>query len=456
MAATAQEAERRRSEIFPAGLSYRAVGREIALIPLHYPHPRRWWIGFGISGAFVLLWAVSVLWLFYRGVGIWGVQMPVPWGLAISNYVWWIGMGHAGTLISALLLLINQGWRNSLNRFAEAMTVFAVLIAAMYPILHLGRPWLFYWLIPYPNTMTVWPQFKSPLEWDVFAVGTYLIVSVIFWYVGLIPDLASVRDRATRRVAQVFYGVLALGWRGSARHWKRWQVSYWICAGLAVPLVVSVHSGVSLLFAVSIEPGWHTTIFPAYFVLGAIFEGFAVVMLITITLRAIFGFHDLVTPRHLDILAKLVLATGLMTSYGYLFEAFHAWYAGDAFERQTMLDRVWGDYAWAYWATIVCNALAIQLLWFRSMRRRVWLLVAVSALVTLGMWTERFMLLTTALYRDFLPSAWQFYWPSFWDWAVFFGTIGLFFFLFFLFVRLLPMISIFEVKEVLHEEKSHA
>ena len=453
MATPAQQAERERAQIFPKDLTHPEVGRRVALIPLQYPHPRRWWIGFGIAGALVLLWAVSVIWLFWQGVGVWGVQMPVFWGLAISNYVWWIGMGHAGTLISALLLLINQGWRNSLNRFAEAMTVFAVLMAAMYPLLHLGRPWLFYWLLPYPNTMAVWPQFKSPLVWDVFAVGTYLIVSVLFWYIGLIPDLGSVRDRAKRRGAQVFYGILALGWRGSARHWKRWQISYWICAGLAVPLVVSVHSGVSLLFAVSIEPGWHTTIFPVYFVLGAVFEGFAVVMLITITLRATFGFYELVTERHLDILAKLILATGLMTSYGYAFEAFHAWYSGDEFERQTLLDRVFGDYAWAYWATLICNALAIQLLWFRALRRRVWLLFTVAALVTFGMWTERFMLVTTTLYRDYLPSAWQFYWPSFWEWTLFLGTIGLFFFLFFLFVRLLPMISIFEVKEVLHEEK---
>ncbi|MCB2053356.1 MAG: polysulfide reductase NrfD [Geminicoccaceae bacterium] len=440
--------------IFAGVRSYAAADRKITRIPLHYPYPKRWWIAFAVTGFFVLVWLVSVVWLFWRGVGVWGIQMPVPWGFAISNYVWWIGMGHAGTLISALFLLINQGWRNSINRFAEAMTVFAVLMAGMYPILHLGRPWLFYWLIPYPNTMTVWPQFKSPLEWDLFAVSTYLIVSVLFFYIGLIPDLASVRDRARRRWVKMIYGVLALGWRGSARHWKRWQVAYWICAGLAVPLVVSVHSGVSLLFAVGLEPGWHSTLFPAYFVLGAVFEGFAVVTLIAISLRTIFGLEVMVTDRHLDILGKLVLATGLMTAYGYLFDSFHAWYSGDPYERGTLMDRLFGGYAWSFWATILCNVVAIQLLWFESMRRRTWLLFTIAALVTFGMWAERFMLLVTGLYRDFLTSSWQSYWPSFWDWSLFAGTIGLFLFLFLLFVRLVPMISIFEVAEAMREERA--
>ncbi len=453
MASTTRGLERRQGEALPRALSYAGVGRRIALVPLDFPHPGRWWIGFGLCGVLVVVWAVSVFWLFWRGVGIWGVQMPVPWGLAIANYVWWISMGHAGTLISALLLLLNQGWRSSLNRFAEAMTVFAVMMAGMYPILHLGRPWLFYWLIPYPDTMTVWPQFKSPLEWDVFGVGTYLIVSIVFFYVGLIPDLASVRDRAKGRWPKVLYGILALGWRGSARHWKRWQVSYWICAGLAVPLVVVVESGVSLLFAVGIEPGWHTTIFPVSFIIGAVFEGFAVVTLITVTLRWAFGLEAIITERHLDLLGQMVLTTGLMTIYGYVFEPFHAWYSGDLYERATTLDRFQGAYAWWYWAAIVSSALSIQTLWFRALRRRVWLLAAVAALVVFGMWADHFMLLTTALYRDFLPSSWQYYWPTFWDWALFAGTIGIFLFLFFLFVRLLPMISIFDVRETLHEEQ---
>ena len=434
------------------GVDVRSITRDVAQVPLAFPSPRAWWIGFGISCLGVLVFLISAFWLFYRGVGIWGNNNPVFWGLAISNYVWWIGMGHAGTLISALLLLINKGWRNSLNRFAEAMTVFAVIQAAMYPILHLGRPWLFYWLIPYPNTMEVWPQFKSPLEWDVFAVGTYLLVSVLFWYVGLIPDLAGVRDRAKKRVWQVFFGLLALGWRNSAVHWQRWQVCYWILAGLALPLVISVHSGVAMLFAGGIEPGWHTTIYPPYFVIGAVFEGFAVVLLISITLRHAFSLHHLVTDRHLDQLAKLLLAFGLMTAYGYLFEAFGAWYSGDPYERQTLMDRFVGDYAWAYWGAIATNFVVLQACWFRRVRRNARLLLVVGVSVTVGMWLERFMLVTTALYRDFLPSSYQAYVPSFWEWSLFLGTIGVFFFLFFLFVRLLPMISMFEVKEVLHEE----
>jgi molybdopterin-containing oxidoreductase family membrane subunit len=434
------------------GVGYRSVTRDIAEIPIRFPSPRTWWIGFGLSTLGVGVFVVSVAWLFWYGVGVWGNQSPVFWGIAISNYVWWIGMGHAGTLISALLLLINKGWRNSLNRFAEAMTVFAVIQAAMYPILHLGRPWLFYWLIPYPNTMQVWPQFKSPLVWDVFAVGTYLIVSVLFWYIGLIPDLATVRDRSRRRIWQRFFGVLCLGWRNSAIHWRRWQIAYWITAGLALPLVISVHSGVSMLFSVGLEPGWHTTIFPPYFVLGAVFEGFAVVLLISITLRHAFGLHHLVTDRHLDILAKLLLAFGLMTAYGYVFEAFGAWYSGEEFERATLFDRWGGAYAWAYWGAVIANFVPLQALWFRAARQSPPALLAIGASVTLGMWLERFMLVESTLYRDFLPATWQVYVPSFWEWSLFAGTIGLFFFLFFLFVRLLPMVSMFELKEVFHEE----
>ena len=435
------------------GVTYQSVTAEIAAVPLRYPSPRAWWIAFALSGLGVIVLIVSVSRLFWLGIGIWGVQSPVFWGLAISNYVWWIGMGHAGTLISALFLLINKGWRNSLNRFAEAMTVFAVIQAGIYPILHLGRPWLFYWLVPYPSTMGVWPQFKSPLEWDIFAVSTYLIVSVLFWYVGLIPDLATVRDRARRRGWQVFYGVLCLGWRNSAVHWQRWKIAYWITAGLALPLVVSVHSGVSLLFAVGIEPGWHTTIYPPYFVLGAVFEGFAVVLLISITLRHAFGFQDLVSDRHLDQLAKLMLAFGLMTGYGYVYDAFGARYSGDPYERHALLDQWSGAYSWAYWGAVFCNFVVLQAVWFRAARSRAAVLFIVAASVTLGMWFERFMLLTSVLHRDFLPASWRLYVPTFWDWAVFAGTISLFFFLFVLFVRLLPMISMFELKEVLHEDE---
>lgn len=430
----------------------RSIGEQIAAITLEHPTRRRWLIGLGISGLLVLLLIVSIIYLFYAGVGIWGNNMPAAWGLAIINYVWWIGIGNAGTLISALLLLLSAQWRNSLNRFAEAMTVFAAICASLLPILHLGRPWLFYWLLPYPNTMNVWPNFRSPLVWDVFAVPIYLIVSITFWYIGLIPDLASVRDRAKRRSAQVFYGIVALGWRGSAKHWQRWRQVYRLIAVLAVPLVFSVHSGVAMLYAASHVPGWHTTIFPPFFVIGAMFSGFAVVAMIAVVLRHAFRLENVVTERHLDILGMVLLASGLATAYGYLMEAFSAWYAG-GFERATLEDRLVGRYAWSYWAAIACNVLAIQALWFRPVRRNPWALFAVSLIVAVGMWIERYMLQVTALYRDFLPSAWGFFAPTFWSLALFLGTIGLFLFLFMLFIRFLPVISIFEVEEVLSSRR---
>lgn len=435
----------------PRAADYRSITDEVALVPLRFPTGPYWYMALGVSGAMVVLFLVAAAWLLWWGVGVWGNQSPVFWGLAITNYVWWIGMGHAGTLISALLLIMNRGWRNALNRFAEAMTVFAVMMASLYPILHLGRPWLLYWLFPYPSTMDVWPQFKSPLLWDVAAVGTYLVVSILFWYIGLVPDLATIRDKARWRPAQVFYGLLALGWRNSAIHWRRWQLLYWTFAGLAVPLVVSVHSGVAMLFAGGLEAGWHTALFPPYFVLGAVFEGFAVVILIAATLRAAFGLENLVTQRHLELLGRLLLATGLMTAYGYVLDAFSAFYSGDVFERQTLLDRMTGDYAWSYWGAVVCNIVSIQLLWWRGVRRRTMTLVTIAALVVLGMWFERFMLVESALARDFLPSSWRLYAPSFWEWALFGGTIGLFLFLFLLFVRVMPMISMFELKELLDE-----
>ncbi|MGH6943580.1 MAG: NrfD/PsrC family molybdoenzyme membrane anchor subunit [Geminicoccaceae bacterium] len=441
------------ASLLAPGVSERSITGDITSVPLHYPAPRAWWISFGFCALGVGLFIVSVGWLFWFGVGVWALQSPVFWGVAIASYVWWISMAHAGTLISALLLLISKGWRNSLNRFAEAMTVFAVVNAGLYPILHLGRPWLFYWLLPYPSTMDVWPQFKSPLEWDLFGVATYLIVSVLFWYIGLIPDLASVRDRAERRSAQVFYGVLALGWRNSAIHWRRWQVTYWIAGGLTVALVVMVESGVSLLFAVGIEPGWHTTIYPPFFLIGAIFEGFAVVLLISITLRHVFDLRHIVTDRHLDRLAQLLLLFGLMTLYCYVFDAFGAWYSGDAFERQILYDRWLGAYAFTYWGAFFCNFVPLQAVWLRSVRRKGALLVPIAALIAIGMWLEHFMEISSTLHRDFLPSSWQVYVPSFWEWSLLAGTVGLFLFFYVLFVRLLPMISMFELKEALHDDR---
>jgi Ni/Fe-hydrogenase subunit HybB-like protein len=442
--------------ILPVNQTLARVTDQLARIPLDFPAPRRWAIALAFASVLLALFAVSVVVLFTRGVGIWGLNIPVNWAFAIHNYVWWLGIGHAGTLISALLLLMGRDWRNSLNRFAETMTLFAVLCAGIYPILHLGRPWYVYWMFPYPATMGVWPQFRSPLEWDIWAVLTYLTVSIVFWYVGLIPDLAAARDRARRRHWQVIFGVLALGWRGSALHWLRWQQAYRLIAALAVPLVVSVHSEVSLLFAAGQIPGWHSTIFPAYFVLGAAFSGFAVVAMIAVALRSLLGLRNLVTDDHLDVLAKVLLATGLMTAYGYVFEIFDALYSGEPHEIQTLIDRLTGAYAWTYWGAIVFNFVILQGLWSRRVRRTPWVLFLIGSSVAVGMWLERYMILVTSLYRDFLVSSWGAYTPSFWDWSTYIGTIGLFLVPFLIVIRLFPVISIFETKEVLHREQEEA
>ncbi|EMD84446.1 quinol:electron acceptor oxidoreductase subunit ActD [Pacificimonas flava] len=432
---------------------FAGITDEIVRIPLDYPQRRNWWL-FMLAGLFLLaLFFVSASVLFANGVGVWGNNIPVNWSLAISNYVWWLGIGHAGTLISALLLLLSQDWRNSLNRFAEAMTLFAVVCAGLYPILHLGRPWLFYWMAPYPNTMDIWPQFKSPLTWDFFAVLTYLIVSVLFWYIGAIPDFASARERAKKRRWQIFYGLLALGWRGSAHHWWRWNQCYRITAALAVPLVVSVHSEISLLFAAGPIPGWNTTVFPPYFVAGAAFSGFAVVSIITVPLRRAFALGDLITSRHLDLLAKLLLATGLMTAYGYVAELFSTYYASEPHGLQTLADRMGGQYWWSYWGAIICNFVPLQLLWQRRFRTSPIALFLISLSVAIGMWFERYMLLVTSLYRDWLVSSWGDYAASVWDWTLYAGTIGVFLVPFLLFVRFLPMISAFEVKKALFEHE---
>jgi molybdopterin-containing oxidoreductase family membrane subunit len=431
---------------------FAAVTDEVTRIPLDFPHRRTWWLVFLASLALLALYIVSAAVLFARGVGVWGNNIPVNWGIAISNYVWWLGIGHAGTLISALLLLVQQHWRNSLNRFAEAMTLFAVTCAGLYPILHLGRPWRFYWMAPYPSTMGVWPQFKSPLAWDFFAVLTYLTVSIIFWYVGAIPDFAATRDKARSRFARVSYGLLALGWRGAGRHWARWRQSYRLCAAIAVPLVVSVHSEISLLFAAGPIPGWASTVFPPYFVLGAAFSGFAIVSMLATTLRHAFGLYDLITPKHLDMLGRLTLATGMMTAYGYFAEVFTALYSGEPQELETLRDRVMGDYAWSYWGAIIFNFVPLQLLWLGRFRRAPVPLFLIGLSAAIGMWLERYMLLVTGLYRDYLVSSWQPYHASVWEWGLYAGSIGLFLTLFVLFIRLLPMISAFEIKEARFQE----
>jgi len=433
--------------------SVRSVSEQISSIVLTEGPPRGWYVGAAISFLLVMLMLVSITWLFAKGVGVWGINVPVAWGLAIINFVWWIGIGHAGTLISAFLLLFRQEWRTSINRFAEAMTLFAVACAGLFPLLHLGRPWFFYWLVPYPATTGVWPQFRSPLVWDFFAVSTYATVSLMFWYVGLVPDLATLRDRAENWYARVVYGILALGWRGSARHWKRYQMAYLLLAGLATPLVISVHSIVSLDFAVGQVPGWHATIFPPYFVAGAIYSGFAMVLTIAIPLRSAYRLKAFITDRHLDNMAKVMLTSGLVVAYGYLMEHFNAWYGGNLFEQSMVHDRETGPYAPVYWSLIACNILIPQLLWWKPCRTNPYLLFGIAIVVNIGMWLERFVIVSVSLHHEFLPSSWGMYVPTFWDWSLFAGTLGLFASLLFLFIRLLPMISIFEMRELVHERE---
>jgi Ni/Fe-hydrogenase subunit HybB-like protein len=437
--------------VLESGYTYASVSDKISAIVLTRKTGKGWIFGFGVSFLLMMGLLTAAGYLFLKGVGIWGVNIPVGWGFAIINFVWWIGIGHAGTLISAILLLLHQDWRTSINRFAEAMTLFAVACAGLFPILHLGRPWLFYWLIPYPNTMAMWPQFRSPLVWDVFAVSTYATVSLLFWYVGLVPDLATLRDRAQKRYAQVIYGIFSLGWRGSARHWHRYEVAYLLLAGLATPLVVSVHTVVSFDFAIGILPGWHTTIFPPYFVAGAIYSGFAMVLTLAIPIRAAYGLEDFITQRHLQNMAKVLLATGLIVGYGYSMEAFMSWYSGNPAEIFLTMNRATGPYAPVFWALILCNVLIPQLLWVPRVRSNVPLLWVIALVVNVGMWLERFVIVVVSLHRDFLPSSWGMYYPTVWDWMTYLGTIGLFLSLLFLFIRFLPVISIFEMRSLVQK-----
>jgi molybdopterin-containing oxidoreductase family membrane subunit len=445
--------------ILGPGHTFETVTDKISAIVLTRPVTPGWVFGLLIAFGALMLLNLTITLLMIKGVGIWGIRVPTAWGFAIVNFVWWIGIGHAGTLISAILLLLHQRWRTSINRFAEAMTLFAVMCAGMFPLLHMGRPWLFFYLMPYPNPMWMWPQFRSPLVWDVFAVSTYLTVSLLFWFVGLIPDLATLRDRAKHKAAKIIYGMLSMGWRGSAVHWSRYETASLLLAGLATPLVVSVHTVVSFDFTIGIIPGWHTTIFPPYFVAGAIYSGFAMVLTLAIPIRKFYHLEDLVTIRHLDIMAKVMLATGLIVAYGYLIEAFLAFYSGDKYEIYMMTNRFHGPYAPVYWMLISCNIIIPQLLWSRKVRRNVGLLFVLSLVVNTGMWLERFVIIVISLSRDFIPSSWGMYYPTRWDWATYVGTFGLFFTLFFLFIRFLPMISIVEVRSLVHEtneEQGHS
>jgi molybdopterin-containing oxidoreductase family membrane subunit len=424
-----------------------------SLLDFVWKEPRPGWytltfLGLALTGLLFSAIAITLA----KGIGMWGNNIPVAWAFGIINFVWWIGIGHAGTLISAILLLFQQKWRTSINRFAEAMTLFAVMQAGLFPVLHLGRPWFAYWLFPYPSTNDIWPQFKSPLMWDVFAVSTYFITSLLFWYLGLIPDLASVRDASTSKRARLAYGIFALGWRGSARHWHHYKIAYLLLAGLATPLVLSVHTIVSWDFAVSILPGWHTTIFPPYFVAGAVFSGFAMVLTLIIPARRFMKLKHVVTLRHLDSMAKVMLCTGLIVNYGYVMEHFAAWYSGNTYEAYVFFNTRWrGPYAWAFYTQMFCNVVVPQMFWFPSARRNIALLWIGAVLINVGMWFERFNIVVTSLHQDFIPANWAMYYPTWVDLSLLAGTIGFFGTLFLLFLKFVPAVALSEVKELRHE-----
>ena len=445
-----------RAPVIEPGYTFGSITDKISSIVLTRPTSLGWVVGFGAGFLVTMMLLFALGYLFIKGTGIWGINIPIGWGFAIVNFVWWIGIGHAGTLISAILLLLRQSWRNSINRFAEAMTLFAVASAGIFPLVHTGRPWLAYWMVPYPNTMNYWPQFRSPLVWDVFAVSTYFTISLLFWFIGLIPDLATLRDRAENKYARMGYGLLAMGWRGSARHWARYESAYLLLAGLATPLVLSVHTVVSFDFAVGIVPGWHTTIFPPYFVAGAIYSGFAMVLMLAIPIRKIYNLEDFITDRHLQNSAKVMLATGWIVAYGYAIEAFSGWYGGNRYDQTLLWNRLHGPYAGVYWMLLICNIFIPQLLWIRKMRTNpVWLFM-ISFVILVGMWLERFVIVVLSLSRDFVTSSWGMYYPTRWDWITYFGTIGMFLTAMFLFVRILPMISIFEMRTLLPEAEVKA
>lgn len=417
-------------------------------------HGRPWWILFGFGFIFLNVMLLSLVYLVINGVGVWGNNQPVGWGFDIINFVWWIGIGHAGTLISAILLLLKQKWRNSINRFAEAMTIFAVMCAGIYPLMHTGRPWVAYWLFPYPNWLAMWPQFRSPLVWDVFAVSTYITISALFWFVGLVPDFATLRDRASKKAARLAYGIASLGWRGSARQWYRYEHASLILAGISTPLVLSVHTIVSYDFAVSVVPGWNVTIFPPYFVAGAVFAGFAMVITLAIPVRKWYGLEEFITMKHFDWMAKIMLATGLFVFYGYLMEVFYAWYSGAPVELALLYNRLSPDapYSVAFYLLILFNGLIPLLLFSPKIRSNLTVLFMISIGVSIGMWLERYVIIPISLSRDYLPSSFGYYTPTFWDYSLFAGTIGFFIFMMFLFIRFLPSINMFEMKELLHHE----
>ena len=443
-----------RPPVLGPGHDLGTVTDRLAGIVLTKHTPLFWFAIVALAVALFGMLNIAVGYLFMKGVGIWGINIPIGWAFAIVNFVWWIGIGHAGTLISAILLLFKQSWRTSINRFAEAMTIFAVMQAGLFPLIHTGRPWLAaYWLFPLPLTMGVWPQFRSPLIWDVFAVSTYFTVSFLFWSIGLIPDFANLRDSAKTVVVRRIYGLLAMGWRGSARHWNRYETAYMLLAGLATPLVLSVHSVVSLDFAVAIVPGWHTTFFPPYFVAGAIYSGFAMVLILAIPFRYLYKMQDFITLRHLQNCAKLMLTTGLIVAYSYSLEMFIGWYSQDKYELAMVNNRLHGPYSHFYYMLIFCNIITPQSLWFNKVRSSPPILFLVACIIQCGMWLERFVIIVMSLQRDFLPTSWGMYWPTRWDWMTLIGTMGFFTLLFFLFIRFMPAISIFEIRSLLPQSK---
>jgi len=417
--------------------------------------PKWWWIAFVPSFIIFCVCFAMVIYLMSTGVGVWGLMIPVAWAWDITNFVFWIGIGHAGTLISAILFLLRQRWRTSINRAAEAMTIFAVICAGLFPLIHIGRIWLGWWLLPLPNANSIWPQFRSPLLWDVFAVSTYFTVSLLFWYMGLIPDLAVMRDRAKSKIRQILYGIGALGWTGSNRHWSNYEKAYLLLAGLSTPLVLSVHSIVSFDFAVSQLPGWHTTIFPPYFVAGAIFSGFGMVLTLMLPMRTVCHLEEIITVRHVELMGKVILATGSIVGYAYGMEFFIAWYGGNPYELYAFKNRAFGPYWWAYWTMVSCNVICPQLFWFKAVRQNMVIVFIISIFVNIGMWFERFVIIATSLHRDYMPSNWAIYSPTWVDIWQFIGTFGLFLTLYLLFMRFLPAIAIGEVKGVTPQADPH-
>ncbi len=437
--------------LLPSGLTDESISARITDIVVKRPVGRGWLAGFAIAFLLLMMFNYAIIVLFAYGVGIWGLQIPVAWGFAIVNFVWWVGIGHAGTFISAVLFLCHQQWRNSINRFTESMTLFAIACAATFPLLHLGRPWVFYYLFPYPNTMALWPQFRSPLMWDMFAVMTYLTVSVIFYFIGQLPDFATLHDRAPHHWQRVIYGLLALGWRGSGRQWARYQTAYLLMAGLATPLVVSVHSIVSLDFAVGIVPGWHSSIMPYYFVAGALLSGFAMGLTLIIPVRHFYHLQDLITSRHLANMAKLMIATSLVVAHGYITDSFMAWYSADSYDKFIIIDKFTGAYAIPGCLFMFMDVGVVQLLWIRAVRERPLALFVIALIANAGLWLDHFILVVQSLHADYLPSSWKVYLPTQWDWMLLFGSLGLFLTLLFLFIRIFPLMAMSELRKLGHE-----